>query len=76
MPFRDRVDDPLEILRSHRLESRIGRGIQEIDGVGNAVLHRELHGVQIVAERAAQLQAIARPCARPSPATGGGLPGT
>jgi hypothetical protein len=32
------------------MQIRIGRRIQEINGVGYAVLNREFHGVQIVAE--------------------------
>ena len=57
--FGDGVYDPLEILLADRMQLRVGRGIQKIDGVGDAVFDRELDGVQIVAQRAAQLQAIA-----------------
>ena len=39
-----------------RFEPGVRRGIHEVDGVRNAVLHRELHRVQVVAERAAERQ--------------------
>ena len=42
-----------------RMQIRVRRRIQKIDGVRDAVFDRELDGVQIVAQRAAQLQAIA-----------------
>ena len=37
----------------------VGRGVQEVDRVGNAVAHRELERVEVVAERVHQLQAVA-----------------
>ncbi len=38
----------------------VGRGIHEVDGVGHAVFHRELHRVEVVAEGAAERQRVFR----------------
>ena len=71
---RHRLHDPAEILRPHRFQARIRRRIHEIDGVRNAVLHGELHRVQVVAQRAAELQRSRPPCARPAPARAADCP--
>ncbi len=55
---RDLVDDPLEVVLAHRMQVRVRRRIHEIDRVRDAVFHRKLNRVQVVAERLAQRQRI------------------
>ena len=50
----DGVDDPIEVRLPDRMHIGVRRRVHEVDRVGNAVLDRELHGVEVVAERAAQ----------------------
>ena len=43
---------------AHGVQVGVGRGIHEVDGVGDAVFDGELDGVEVVAERAAELERI------------------
>ena len=52
-----RVDDPAEIRFAHRVHVGIWGRIHEVDRVRHAVLHGELHCVQVIAQRTAQCQA-------------------
>ena len=56
---RDRVDDPVEVGRAHRVQVGVGRRVHEVDRVRHAVFDRELHGVQVVAERLAERLRVA-----------------
>ena len=60
-------DDPVEVVVADRVQVGVGRGIHEVDGVRNAVLDRELDGVQVVAERAAQRERVALDARRAAP---------
>ena len=53
------LDDPLEVLLADGLDGGVGRGVQEVDGVGNAVAHRELERAEVVAQRVHELEAVA-----------------
>ncbi len=55
--FGNGVDDPVEVLLADRVDIRVGRGIHEVDGVGDAVFAGKLDGVQVVTQRAAQCEA-------------------
>src|ERR1051326_609240 len=57
--IRPRLHDPVEVLLAHRIAIGIRRGIQEIDRIRDAVFHRELHCVEVIAQRAAERDAIA-----------------
>ena len=50
--------NPVKIRLTHRVQIRIRSGIHEVDCVGNPVFHCELHGVQVVPQRLAELQRI------------------
>ena len=58
-PLRGVLDDPREVLLADRLDGGVGRRVQEVDRVGNAVAHRELERAEVVAERVHELQAVA-----------------
>src|SRR6185436_3110390 len=51
-------DDPVEIGLAYGVEIGVWSGIHEVDGVRNAVFDRELNGVEVVAERLAELERI------------------
>ena len=53
------LQDPSEVLLADRGRVRIGRGIQEIDRVRDAVPDRELQRIEVVTECLRQLQAVA-----------------
>ena len=55
----DGVDDPVEVRLADRVQVGVRRRVHEVDRVGNAVLDRELDGVEVVAERAAQRARVA-----------------
>ena len=57
--FGHRVHDPVEIFLADGIHVRVGRGIHEVDGVRNAVFAGKLDGVQVVAQSAAEREAIA-----------------
>src|SRR5579872_1902150 len=57
--LRDTFDHPLKISFADRMNVGVGRGIQEIDRIWHTVLDRKFDCVEIVAERAAERQAIA-----------------
>ena len=44
------VDDMLEIKFGDAVAFHIGRGIQEIDRVGNSILHGKFDGIHFIAE--------------------------
>src|ERR1035441_3423373 len=56
--FRHGVHNPVEILLAHRVYISIGSGIHEVDGVGYAVLAGKFNRVEVVAQSAAEGQAI------------------
>ena len=47
------VTDPLEVVRRQRVDVHVRRRVHEVDRVGNAVAHRPLDRVHVVAERRA-----------------------
>ncbi len=53
------VHDPVEVCLADGVYIRIGRWIHEVDGVRNTVFAGEFHGVQVVAQGAAQREAVA-----------------
>ncbi len=55
----DVVDNPLEVFFADGDTVRVGRGVHEVDGVGDAVFDRELDRVEVVAEGLAQGQGVA-----------------
>ncbi len=55
----DGVDDPVEVVFADGIDVGVGRGIHEVDGVGNAVFAGELDRVQVVAQRATEREGIA-----------------
>ena len=54
----DLLDDPVEVGLANGMEIGVGRGVHEVDGVGDAVLYGEFDGVEVVAERPAELERI------------------
>src|SRR5882724_9219324 len=52
--FGDRIHDPIKILPAHGMNIGIGRRIEKINGVGDAIFNREFNRVQVVTQRPAQ----------------------
>ena len=44
------LDDPGEVVLADRVDVGVRRRVAEVDGVGDAVAHRHLDGVEVVAE--------------------------
>src|SRR5580693_2651322 len=52
------MDDPVEIFLANRAHVCIGGWIEEVDRVWDSTLHRELNGVQVVAQHATKSESI------------------
>src|SRR5580700_3522124 len=53
------IHDPLEVFRTHGMVIGVRRRIHKVDGIRHAILHREFHRVQIVAQSLAERHGIA-----------------
>ena len=51
-------DNPLEVFVADGVHVGIGRGIEEVDGVGDAFFNGEFDGIQVIAEGATQRERI------------------
>src|SRR5271157_6538566 len=50
--------DPVEVSLPHGVQIGVRRRVHEVDGVGNAILNRKLHRVQVVTQGATELEGV------------------